>query len=183
MAHAGLRRVLALYIPVTPEAINYELNAFGKPALAAYSTPANVQFNLSHSGELALVAVARARQVGVDVEWVKPLTGHMKIAERYFSPDEVVVLKSMDTAKSIEGFIQLWAGKEAFIKARGEGLSLPLSRFSLVELIEHPGKTSSKVRLPRETASWFVYKLKLIPGYRGALAVEGGIRDIQYLAE
>ena len=183
MAHAGLRRILALYIPEKPEAITYEINAFGKPALAEHTTPGNIQFNLSHSGELALVAVVRDRPVGVDVECIKPLTDHMRIAERYFSPDEMFALKLMDPSKSHEAFIQLWAGKEAFIKARGEGLSLPLSQFSLAELIEHPGKTSSKVKLPGYKTTWVVYIIKVMTGYLGAIAVKGAIRDIQYLEE
>lgn len=182
MAHAGLRRVLALYIPVNPEVIKYELNAFGKPALAPYPTPENIQFNLSHSGELALVGVARARPVGVDVEGVKPLTGHMKIAGRYFSPDEVDVLKSMADSKSVEGFIQLWAGKEAFIKARGDGLSLPLDRFSLAALIARPRGNPCTVTDPIDGRTWWVSPLHLEPGYAGAVCLAGDAAAIHYHA-
>jgi 4'-phosphopantetheinyl transferase len=183
MAHAGLRRILALYIPEKPETITYEINAFGKPALAKGTTPGDIQFNLSHSGKLALVAVVRDRLVGIDVECIKPLMDHMRITERYFSPDEMAALKLMDPSKSNEAFIQLWVGKEAFIKARGEGLSLPLSQFSLAGLIEHPGKSSCKVKLPGDQTTWSVHNIKLMTGYLGAIAVEGAIRDIQYHEE
>jgi 4'-phosphopantetheinyl transferase len=182
LAHAGLRIVLAEYIPEKPGAMRFEINAFGKPALAQGTTHGNIQFNLSHSGELALVAVTRDRPIGVDVEWIKPLADHLKIASRYFAADELDALKNVSASKSQEAFIQLWTGKEAFIKARGEGLNVPFSQFSLATLIEHPGRTSTRVRLPGDRTDWSVYRLKLVDGYLGAVAAAGRVRGIEYQA-
>jgi 4'-phosphopantetheinyl transferase len=180
MAHAGLRKVLAVYIPKKPEAILYEVNPFGKPALVGRSTPGNIQFNLSHSGELALVAVSRDMPVGIDVEGIKALTDHLRIAERYFSPDEKAALKLTDPSKSHEAFIQLWAGKEAFIKARGNGLSLPLDQFSLAALIARPRGHPCTITDPVDGRTWWVSPLCLEPGYAGAVCIKGVAAAIQY---
>lgn len=182
MAHAGLRRILAFYIPEKPEAVTYEINAFGKPALAENTTTGNIQFNLSHSGERALVAVVRDRPIGVDVEGIKPLTDHLKIAERYFSPDEMGALKIMDPSKSHEAFIQLWAGKEAYIKARGEGFSTPLDQFSLAALIASPQGSPCIVTDPINGSTWWVSPLALETGYTGAVCSAGDAATIHYHA-
>ncbi len=183
-SHAGLRRILAhYYLAQTPEGIQFVTNAFGKPALAESSTQDNIQFSLSHSGELALVAVTVNRPLGVDVEWIKPLSDHLRIAKHHFSTDEVDALNKVDPSTSGEAFIQLWAGKEALIKARGEGLNIPLDQFSLANLITHPGHPSCKVTLPGDTRTWFIDRLTVKTGYLGAVAVAGGIGNIRYLEE
>lgn len=178
-AHASLRRILAGYISVKPEAIRFKAGAYGKPALHHDHTGKRVHFNLSHTAGMALIAICPDRPVGVDVERIKPLTDHFKIAEHYFAPAEVEALKHIPTAQSHEGFIQLWTGKEALVKARGNGLSLPLNDLNLAGLIDQTGNTGCKVVLPDSTV-WFVNKTELIPGYLGAVAAEGENWTTQY---
>jgi 4'-phosphopantetheinyl transferase len=180
LAHASLRKILSKYMPGKPETIHYEINAFGKPTLGNQHAFRNIQFNLSHSGELALIAICQGRQIGVDIEMIRPLHDYMKVAKRYFAPDEVSILQKMDPLHSRRAFIQLWAGKEALIKAQGSGMSIPLNRFSLVELIESSAVRGCKLDMPGGSSSWFVQRVKLVRGYLGALAVEGEIKDITY---
>jgi len=183
IAHACLREILAGYIDVEPRSVAFTTNAYEKPSLVEHPGKPDIHFNLSHSLDIAVIGIVKNRRIGVDVEWVKSRKDHMKIAERYFSPGEIAALKRIKNEQTVQAFIQLWAGKEAFIKARGDGMSLPLNQFSLERLIEHPGKISCKVELPGDTTAWFVYPIKLITGYLGAVAVEGEIRDIQYFKE
>jgi 4'-phosphopantetheinyl transferase len=179
-AHAGLRKVLSKYIPLKPEDITFETNAFGKPALGKEHMHDEVQFNLSHSGELALVAVVKGRSVGIDVEWIKPLSDHLKIAERHFTSDEVGALNQMNRSSSAKSFIQLWAGKESLIKARGSGLSIPLNQFNLVGLIASPDYHVCTVVDPADNRTWSVSPLNLKSGYLGAVTVEGKMAVVEY---
>jgi 4'-phosphopantetheinyl transferase len=179
-AHAGLRRVLSGYLSFQPELIRFTHNAHAKPGLDNDQNPGSIQFNLSHSAEMALVAISVHHPVGVDVERIKTLRDHLKLAERHFAQDEVAALKDLDPAGSTSAFIQLWAGKEAFIKARGIGLCLPLDRFSLADLITDPDTHVCSVADTGDGLSWWIHKLQLPAGYLGALAVEGGPGNIQY---
>ena len=181
-AHAGLRRILAGYLSIDPKTIRFTLNSHAKPALVDDQNQKEIHFNLSHSKGLALVAVSLMRPVGVDVEHLKPLTSHLKLAERHFAPDEVAALKSLDPAASPAAFIQLWAGKEAFIKARGAGMSLPVNQFSLSSLIVDPNNRGCILQDPGDDQSWWVGSLRLPGSYLGALAVQGEACSINYLS-
>jgi 4'-phosphopantetheinyl transferase len=181
VAHAGLRKILAKYILIDPASIQFEFNSFGKPGLAAGNAKENFHFNLSHSNKLALVAVARDRPVGVDVERIKPLTDHLKIAGRYFSPDETEALHKLPASQSQVAFVQLWTGKEALIKARGSGLSLALDQFSLAALIARPHAGPCSVPDPVDGRSWWVSPLKMDAGFSGAVCIEGEGTTIQYM--
>jgi 4'-phosphopantetheinyl transferase len=180
-AHAGLRRILAGYLSIDPKTIRFILNSHAKPAVADVQNHNDLHFNLSHSNGLALVAVSMLLPVGVDVEQIKSLPDHMKLAERHFAADEVAALKSLDPAASSTAFIQLWAGKEALVKARGSGMSLPLNQFSLAALIGDTDNKSCTLPDPGDGRSWWVAALQLPSGYLGALAVEGIPRTIAYL--
>jgi 4'-phosphopantetheinyl transferase len=180
VAHARLREILARYIDLQPDRITFLTNTHGKPFINIPDGNIDIQFNLSHSHELAVVAITRGRRIGVDVERLKPLGYHMKIAERYFSPAEIASLKRQKSEQIDRAFIQLWAGKEALIKAQGNGMSLPLNQISLEALIEQPEKTGVQVKQPDQVATWSVNKFKLPAGYAGAVAFEGTIRKIAY---
>ncbi len=180
IAHARLREILAAYIGIEPISVDFKTNIYDKPFLVKHPGQPDIYFNLSHSLEIAVIGIANSRRIGVDIEWVKPRKDHMKIAGRYFSPGEIATLKRKKNEHSNQAFIQLWAGKEAFIKARGDGMSLPLNQFELEGLIDHPGKKGCKIELPGDKTPWFVYQIKPITGYLGAVAVEGEIRDVQY---
>jgi 4'-phosphopantetheinyl transferase len=179
--HAGLRRILARYLSIDPKTIQFTLNSHAKPAVVGEQNQKELHFNLSHAKGLALVAVSMIRPVGVDVEQIKPLTDHLKLAERYFSPDEVAALKSLDAAASPAAFIQLWSGKEALVKARGSGMSLPLNQFSLAAFIAGHDTQSCIVQDPGDGRSWWVSPLQLTSSYLGAVAVQGETGAVNYL--
>jgi 4'-phosphopantetheinyl transferase len=180
-AHASLRRILAGYLKVAPADIAFCVNEHDKPAVEPGCNPDRLEFNLSHSAGLALVAINFIQPVGVDVERVRPLNDHLKLAERHFSPAEISTLKSMGTEVSSHAFIQLWAGKEALIKARGNGLSLPLDRFDLDTLIDQPQGSACTVKDPEDGRTWWVSPLNIKEGYVGAICVEGQSARIQLL--
>ena len=127
-AHAALRLLLARCLRAKPADVRYE-PVPGKPRLIGASGP--LEFNLSHSGALALIAVARERPVGVDVELVRELADLEAIAEGHFAPAEVQALRALPPEQRLTGFFRCWTGKEAVIKATGEGLARPLGSFDV----------------------------------------------------
>ena len=124
---AQLRMLLSGYLDVAPEALTFGYGENGKPTLP-HPAP---HFNLSHSGALALYAVTADADVGIDVELYDPDFGGQRIPERFFAPDEVLALRALPEPLQPRGFLELWTRKEAFIKARGDGLSLALNSFSV----------------------------------------------------
>jgi 4'-phosphopantetheinyl transferase len=167
-ARGILRELLGRYLSRSASAIEFDYGAQGKPALRSGSLPSVVQFNASHSHGMALFAFAVARQVGVDVELVRPDFAGEKIAERFFSPQEVRELRSLPAAVQDEGFFLCWTRKEAYIKARGEGLQIPLKSFH-VSLT--PGQTA-RLRA-NDSSRWSLRSLRLGSQYAGAVVAEG----------
>src|SRR6185503_16840317 len=125
----SLRAILGRYLDLEPDQVRFSYNAFGKPGLDPGAHQSSLHFNLAHSHGLALFAFNRNRQVGIDVEWIRPDFATHEIALRFFSPPEVSALCSLPSSLQPTAFFNCWTRKEAFIKARGLGLSLPLDRF------------------------------------------------------
>jgi 4'-phosphopantetheinyl transferase len=126
-ARALVRTVLAMRRDVDPRSLRFDTGAFGKPELVPRST---LRFNLAHHPTMVVCAVAEGREVGVDVE---PLSRHaqvLEVAESVFAPSERAELAVMDERARADRAVSLWTSKEAYIKARGAGLSLPLQRFA-----------------------------------------------------
>ena len=130
-ARGILRALLARYIGCPAEAIKFAYGPRGKPALADPVSDSNIRFNLSHSHSLALIAVGDEREVGIDVELLRPEFAGEGIAKRYFSEKEVRELTQLPVESRTEGFFRCWTRKEAYIKARGDGLHIPLDSFSV----------------------------------------------------
>ena len=169
LAHAALRLLLARCLELRPALVRYENAVHGKPRLAP-GLP-SLEFNLSHSGGLALIAVARDRAVGVDVEQVREITDAQSIAETHFSAAERALLRSLPPAERRDAFFRCWTRKEAVIKAIGEGLSRALGSFD-VDLA--PGSTSALTRLdgrPGNVAGWSLRDVAAPSGYVAAGAV------------
>ena len=167
-ARGVLRELLGKYLHRGPSEIEFDYGAQGKPALRSGWSQSGLQFNVSHSHGMALFAFAVARQVGVDVEMVRADFAGEKIAERFFSPQEVRELRSLPAAVQDEGFFLCWTRKEAYIKARGEGLQIPLKSF-------HVSLTPTKpARLQADDSSrWSLRSLRLEGRYVGAVVGEG----------
>lgn len=173
VARGVLRSILARYLEVEPAAIEFRYGAHGKPSLAESPGGRDVRFNLSHSYGWALHAFAVGREVGVDVERIRPETDILGIARHSFSPVEVEALTSLPEGQRREAFFNCWTRKEAFIKAHGEGIALGLSRF---DVTLRPGEPAALLRFegePDAAARWSMHALDAAEGYKAALAVEG----------
>jgi 4'-phosphopantetheinyl transferase len=169
LTHVALRLFLARCLGMDPMAVRYENGIHGKPRLAP-GLP-SLEFNLSHSGGLALLAVARDRPVGVDVERLRDVPDALTIADTHFSAAEREVLRSLPATEQRRAFVRCWTRKEAIVKAVGEGLSRALDSFD-VDLA--PGSTSALRRFDGRSgnvAGWSVRDLQAPTGYAAAGAV------------
>jgi len=129
-ARAILRQILAHYTKVSPESLSFVYGEHGKPALAEGLGDEGVEFNMSHSGEMALYAAARRCRVGVDIESPRPSVNYMRIAERFFSIEEYEELVALPAEDQYSAFYRCWTRKEAYVKARGDGIAAGLDTFS-----------------------------------------------------
>lgn len=172
IAHGVLRMLLARYLQLEPQQVQFVSNEYGKPALAP-SHRSKLTFNLSHSRDIALYALTCGRAVGVDVEYMKDDIEYDEVAKVSFSPTEQAVLRPLSEEAKHVAFFNCWTRKEAYIKARGMGLSLPLDLF---DVSLRPGDAPTLLASredQREVAHWTLRNLFPGPGYAGALAVEG----------
>ena len=179
VARGVLRTLLGRYLRVEPATLVFRYGAHDKPSLAETPGGRDVRFNLSHSYGWALHAFAVGREVGVDVERIRPETDITGVAEYSFSPAEVASLRSVPEGQRREAFFNCWTRKEAFIKAHGEGISLGLSRF---DVTLRPGEPAALLRFdqdPAEAARWSMRALDAGAGYKAALAVEGEGWDLK----
>jgi 4'-phosphopantetheinyl transferase len=169
----ALRCLVAGYLVRHPSEVRFEYTNYGKPLLAGRPGAAELRFNLSHSHGLALLAVTRGRDVGVDLERIRENLDGEQLAERFFSPREVAVLRSLPLELRREAFFQCWTRKEAYIKANGKGLSLPLDQFDVTLRPGEPAALLATHYEPSEAHRWSMHGLMPGEGFVGALAVEG----------
>ena len=167
VAHGSLRDVLARYLNCRPGHLNFSTNEYGKPALKEH----DLEFNLSHSGDFALVAVTRNHNIGVDVERIRADMHLERLAERFFSPSEVSELAALPPEQKVLGFFNCWTRKEAYIKAQGLGLSLPLYSFDVSLTPLEPVLIRATRPDHREAGRWSLLSLEVDPGFAGALAI------------
>ena len=168
-----LRNILSRYLDREPGQLRFRYNSYGKPDLIEETGTEGLCFNLSHSHGIALYAVTRNREIGIDIEYFRPDVEAEKLAERFFSPREAAVLRSLPEHLRREGFFNCWTRKEAYIKAEGEGMSIPLSAFDVSLTPDEPAALLRSQRSPQETARWSLQALSPEPGYAAALAVKG----------
>ncbi|MDG2304331.1 MAG: 4'-phosphopantetheinyl transferase superfamily protein [Candidatus Binatia bacterium] len=124
-----VRTVLSHYTGVDPTAWGFEKNSYGRPSIAYPPSARRLRFNLSHTTDLIACCVARQREIGVDVESLERTNVRIELADRFFSPAEAADLRSRPAWRT--RFFEYWTLKEAYIKARGMGLSLPIEKFTL----------------------------------------------------
>lgn len=173
VARAAMRGILSRYAGVDAADLRFSYGPKGKPALAGGLEQSGIEFNLSHSAERALLAVARGMELGVDIEWIKADFATDEIAERFFSATEVQCLRSLPAGRRAEAFFSCWTRKEAYIKALGEGLSVPLDSFAVAFA---PGTAAALLHVkvdPAEVERWSMYNIEVTEGYKAALVVEG----------
>lgn len=164
-----LRKILSAYLALPPSELRFTYNEYGRPALSDDQNDRALNFNLSHSGALALYAVTRGRTVGIDIEQIREDFATLEIAEHFFSKDEVEALKSLPEGQRTAGFFNCWSRKEAFIKAKGMGVSYPLDRFTVSLAPDDPPALLKVDDDELEATQWRLYELKPGAGYAAAL--------------
>jgi 4'-phosphopantetheinyl transferase len=155
-----------------PEAIKFRYGEHGKPELVstvARLPDSQVQFNVSHSRNLALIAVTSGVPLGIDIEECNEKIKILKLAERFFAPAEADVLKNLPVEKQLAGFFRGWTCKEAFIKATGKGLSQSLASFCVAIDPDEPAALRSVENQPDEPAMWTIAAIDVQPGYAAAV--------------
>src|SRR5215216_1086042 len=172
-ARGILRCILSRYTTIYPSHLRFYYNPYGKPFLAPEFSSYLLNFNLSHSDSMALYAITRNMEIGVDVERVRSDFDYEEIAKRFFSANEVAILHTIPTEKKLEAFYTCWTRKEAYIKAYGKGLSLPLDSFDVSFAPWEPAMLLITKVEPQERSLWTLLDVEPGPGYRGALAVKG----------
>ena len=173
VARSTLRGVLAHELGTDAAALRFATGPHGKPFLQDPLTA--LRFNLSHSGDVVVCAVAWEREVGVDVERFKPDIHHAALARRFFSPLENEQLFSLPPALRPAAFFAAWTRKEALVKAWGVGLSLPLDSFDVSVHPHHPADLLGVREGPGRGGWWSLRELDPGAGYAGAVAVEGRV--------
>ena len=168
-ARAGLRAVLGACLEIKPASVALRYEPRGKPTLDLAHAP--LRFNISHSGNRALVAVALGREVGIDLELMRSDINHAGIAS-FFTPGERAVLQRGSESERVAAFYRFWVAKESYLKARGDGLGSSLDAFEVDCATPSGGLRWSA--LDEDPRRWRIEQLALGDGYAGALTCEAG---------
>lgn len=178
VSRGALRVLLGRELNQPPDRIEFTYGAQGKPDLAS-NFAANLQFNVSHSHEEILIALARGRAVGVDIEHVRPGINDDEISSRYFTAAECAALRSQVPSRRADGFFAYWTCKEALIKAKGGGLSIPLDTFEVAVDFECENVPLRILSPPDSHEIWSIRRLQAPPGYAAAIAAGSNDWDIR----
>jgi len=178
-ARVCLRTLLGAYLKIEPGNIKFSYNEYGKPSLAQPANTGKINFNVAHSGDVAIYGFTRGRQIGVDVEQIKPEFASFDIAINYFSKSEVTKLGQLCPAHRQRAFFDCWARKEAFIKGIGQGLSLGLDQFEVAFAPGEPAAVLNTNWDPQVAGRWSLAPINVMPGYVAAAAVEGHNWDLR----
>lgn len=168
VARGALRTLAGRYLGRAPDGLAFGYRERGKPYLVPHG---GLEFNVSHSGELALIGFARGRALGVDVERKKPLADLRALARTSFTAAEHAALCALPEGEQTDAFFACWSRKEAFIKATGEGVA----QLGAFDVSLAPGEPARLLRVPDEPGGprWSLHGLPEIAGYAAALVVEG----------
>lgn len=180
VARFALRRLLGRYLGVQPAAIEFDVDSNGKPRLAQKHAATGLRFNVSHSGDLALVAITAGCEVGIDVERLREVIRMDQIAKRFFHPSEAEALLATPIAERSVAFFRYWTANEAVLKALGTGITGSLAHFHVppgdgsqgwIELPPGPGREKS-------SRCW-IERLAPCEGYEAAIAFVGSERRVR----
>jgi 4'-phosphopantetheinyl transferase len=179
VARGSVRSILGAYTQSRAQDLRFVYSAQGKPSL--HRPVSDIRFNVSHSRDLALLAVALGRDLGVDVEWKNKDIEVEKLAERFFSIQEHRSLLSQGPELKIAAFFRGWTSKEAFLKAQGMGLSRSLNSFDVDMNVGQPARLLATRPDATEADRWFLRELDVAEEYAAAVAVEGSIGELSTL--
>ncbi len=178
IARGLLRLILSTYLELNPQAIEFTYNAYGKPGLNS-ERGSGLQFNLSHSHGIVLYAITRSDPVGIDLEYIRQNLAWQQIAQQYFSVAEVTALNQLAEAERCQAFFHGWTRKEAYIKARGQGLSIPLNQVE-VSLDPQFAALLATLHQPQAIHHWTLHAITPEVNYAGAIAIAGKGHQIRY---
>lgn len=167
-----LRKLLAMYLSARPAELRFAYSSNGRPAVAGPAFGNPVDFNISHSGGMALLAFSRGCRIGTDIERVRRDFHTGEIAGRFFSAAERAALRELPVEQRYEAFFRCWTRKEAFIKALGEGLSRPLDEFDVSLAPGAPAALLATRPNAGEATRWSLWNIAVPCEYAAALAVE-----------
>jgi len=170
LSHAMLRLVLSQYAPVRPEEWQFLTGPWGKPEIAGPALDIPLWFNLSHTDGFAACVAGRVPQLGVDVENMNRKTSHDGLARRFFGAAEYDYLRRLPPHLQREAFFRIWTLKEAYIKAEGKGLSIPLASFSFRFSADNPTQVTFESSSESNPDHWSFYEFQPAPDYRISLA-------------
>jgi 4'-phosphopantetheinyl transferase len=172
LARARLRQLLAVRLGVRAEAVEFEYGAYGKPALSRRFADTDLCFNVSHCDDVAAYAFSWGRAIGIDVEAVREMRDADDIAARHFSRCEHATYRTLQPSERPLGFFNCWTRKEAFVKAVGEGLSMPLDGFDVTLAPGEPAQVLRIANTPGDSG-WRLDSLCPAVGYVVAIASQG----------
>jgi 4'-phosphopantetheinyl transferase len=170
-AHGALREILGRYLALQPTELRFSYGRFGKPALAAQPKKRRLSFNMSHAHQIALYAVVWDRDIGIDLEHHRPILEADQIVERNFSAREKATFGALPANKKQDVFLKYWTRKEAFVKAVGGGLSLPLDRIDVTAISGEHATLLSTIGQSASFLDWSLRDIEPSPHYSAAVAV------------
>jgi 4'-phosphopantetheinyl transferase len=174
IAHAGLRSILSQYLKTAPGALRFVTGVNGKPSLAPEFAGSGLRFNLSHSHEMALLGVTQGHEIGIDIEWIKENYGFHEVAEHFFTAKEVAQLRALPVERQRQAFFKCWTSKEAFLKAKGTGLSGELDEVEIILADDQ------QVRIAARVPGWVLAELTPGNGYEAAVVIEGALLPVNF---
>ncbi|MBC7922590.1 MAG: 4'-phosphopantetheinyl transferase superfamily protein [Ferruginibacter sp.] len=172
-----LRKLLGHYAGIPPQRLQFNYNPFGKPFLAKPLNANGIHFNLSHSHRVLVCAITKKGEIGIDVEYMRPIAGLNHVARHFFSGYENRVFELLPLPEQLGAFYACWTRKEAFVKLKGQGLAIPLKSFTVSLL---PGEPPELLALPNgeDPARYFMYEVNLLENYKIVLCAEGPVETI-----
>jgi 4'-phosphopantetheinyl transferase len=176
---AQLRHILSSYLQIEPGEISFAYSAKGKPFLRPVGTLSGLMFNLAHSEDLAVLAVTRSGQVGIDLEKIRSLPDADHLVSRFFSPEEAATFGTMPENQRLAAFFNLWTRKEAWLKATGEGIGGGLDKIEVSFIPREPARFLTLGQAEARAANWDLHEITPAVGFTGAVVVGATKSKIQ----
>ena len=175
-----LRLLLGNYLGLEPAGIRFEYGLHGKPALAGQGGTRRLEFNLSNSNEMAVYGFSWDAPLGIDIEYVRPLPDMDDFARRFFTPAECELIHSLSIQEKQDAFFRLWTCKEAYLKANGSGLAIPLDQ---VGVAFTAGTDATLIFMdggPQPDGQWQLQLFTPVPAYQAALAFNRQGKQVKF---
>ncbi len=179
VSRAWLRILLGSYLSEQPEHIQFEYSLNGKPYVKGRK---DLQFSLAHTRGMVVIGLLRDDELGLDIEHLDRKIDTTKLSEFIFSPQEAIAFRSYEKGSRQEAFINCWTRKEAFVKAKGAGLSFPVKELEVSFAKDEKAKVLSTLWNEQEKEEWYLESFDLPGNYRAAVAVQGRVSSLELIA-